>query len=121
MRVHRAIIKWSCLISICKQPEPPSLQCYPVLLAPLCLSVTVPSWINEKAPDVSVTSVLVQSNVGSTVIYVAIGLIGAWAYPVDCPSNVLTSLSKPGIDPSAMFDIITRVTAMIWSFWMIGW
>lgn len=54
-------------------------------------------------------------------MYILIGLLGAWAYPTHCPSNVLTKLSERGEDPHFVGRIVTRVTAMLWSFFMIGW
>jgi len=63
---------------------------------------------------------MVGSNVFSTGMYIVMGLIGAWAYPHHCPANVLTRLSAKGVDPTSASRIVTRITAMAWSFFMIG-
>lgn len=44
-----------------------------------CFIVTVPSWLNEKKEDVSVNKAVWISTIGSTFLYITVGLMGAMA------------------------------------------
>jgi hypothetical protein len=60
------------------------------VLANFFFVVTVPSWLNEKAPGVSVGGALGVSVGASTALYLILGIVGAMA-PVSWASTDLIS------------------------------
>eukprot|EP00658_Telonema_sp_P-2_P068566 TRINITY_DN5749_c0_g3_i1.p1 TRINITY_DN5749_c0_g3~~TRINITY_DN5749_c0_g3_i1.p1 ORF type:complete len:567 (+),score=113.34 TRINITY_DN5749_c0_g3_i1:206-1906(+) len=85
-------------------------------------AVAIPSWLNEKQENVPVNKTIWVSHLIATLLYVLLGLSAAWAYNGDCPYNVLTQLSEtpPPGDSNGDCRIATQVTALVWSFFMIG-
>ena len=75
--------------------------------------ILLPSWLNEKKPSVSVNKTIWYSGIASTVMYVLMGLLGAWAYPHANP-NILNVLVSPhsGRLESGEWHIIVRYTIM---------
>ena len=60
-----------------------------VVIFNFAFCVTVPSWLNEKAPHVSVNTVFWTSTTTATVLYTAVGVLGALAFP-QVPENMLS-------------------------------
>ena len=73
-----------------------SSNCLGVIIFNFAFCVTVPSWINEKAPDVSVNKVIWSSTTSSTVLYAAVGWLGAMAFDA-APDNMLEVLESPKV------------------------
>ena len=76
--------------------------------------VTVPSWCNEKRDTVSVNRVIWSSTLVSSLLFIAIGLLGAWAYPGLRYANLLTYMAAPGS------PIVTQVFVYLFSLFVIG-
>ena len=105
--------------------------------------VTVPSWLNEKAPHVGVNRVFWTSTILSTLLYTSVGVLGAMAF-AQCPENAhplwalqpLTSRwapksaahARPGSKSEQMLSIIvservglfTRLCGTIFGVVIIG-
>mmetsp|Transcript_6793 Transcript_6793/g.13414 ORF Transcript_6793/g.13414 Transcript_6793/m.13414 type:complete len:540 (-) Transcript_6793:1023-2642(-) len=73
----------------------------------------IPSWLNEKRPDVSVTKTVWISSVASTLLYAATGMMGAMAY-TRADGNFLNTLSN------SCSPTVTRISAFLFAFGMIG-
>jgi len=73
----------------------------------------IPSWLNEKRQDVSVNLTVWTSTVGSTVLYILTGLMGACAY-TRAEGNFLNALSNE------CSPLVTRVSAFLFAFGIIG-
>eukprot|EP00284_Hemiselmis_tepida_P012661 CAMPEP_0174934316 /NCGR_PEP_ID=MMETSP1355-20121228/49130_1 /TAXON_ID=464990 /ORGANISM="Hemiselmis tepida, Strain CCMP443" /LENGTH=304 /DNA_ID=CAMNT_0016180901 /DNA_START=102 /DNA_END=1012 /DNA_ORIENTATION=- len=73
----------------------------------------IPSWVNEKKPDVSINLSVWVSTIASTVGYILIGIMGASAY-ARAPGNFLSAAANQ-CSPS-----ITRISAFVFAFGMIG-
>eukprot|EP00467_Chlorarachnion_reptans_P001881 CAMPEP_0114538878 /NCGR_PEP_ID=MMETSP0109-20121206/30384_1 /TAXON_ID=29199 /ORGANISM="Chlorarachnion reptans, Strain CCCM449" /LENGTH=532 /DNA_ID=CAMNT_0001722939 /DNA_START=166 /DNA_END=1761 /DNA_ORIENTATION=+ len=69
--------------------------------------VTVPSWVNEKRPDVNIHKTLWSSITTGTFLFILMGLVGAMAYKFPHGADLLTKLSHPNQ------WIITRVFAQL--------
>jgi hypothetical protein len=85
--------------------------------------VFLPSWVNEKKPDVSVNKTIWYSTISSTMMYIAMGLLGGWAYP-HANENILDVLVSPtelhaGTESPAWHEFI-RVCAMLFAIGIIG-
>ena len=52
--------------------------------------VTVPSWVNEKKPQVSVKKVMWTSALTCSLLQLAFGLLGAWAFDLVGPKATCT-------------------------------
>ena len=62
-----------------------------------CFVTAVPSWINEKAPSVSIPRSIAQALTGATLIFVSLGALGALAYASFPDStDVLDKLNQSG-------------------------
>ena len=61
------------------------------MLANFFFVPTIPSWLNEKAPTVSVASAVTIAVTYSTLLYVAIGLLGAYSAIVWNGSDLVSS------------------------------
>jgi len=73
----------------------------------------IPSWVNEKKPDVSINISVWVSTISSTIMYILIGIMGATAYN-RAPGNFLSAASNH-CSPN-----ITRISAFVFAFGMIG-
>lgn len=73
----------------------------------------IPSWVNEKRPDVSVRFTVWFSTLASTVLYALVGVMGASAY-ARTQGNFLSTLSN------VCSPRITRISAFLFAFGMIG-
>jgi len=69
--------------------------------------VTVPSWVNEKRPDVKIHGSLLNSVAVGTLMFALMGAVGAMAYQFPAGADLLTKLTNP----SQWF--ITRVLAQL--------
>jgi len=73
-----------------------------IVLYNYAMAITVPSWINEKLPSVSVNRTLWGGSIAATVMYIVFGFIGAAASP-DARSDILVSMRNvPGHEGLAM-------------------
>ena len=52
--------------------------------------MTVPSWVNEKKPQVSVKKVMWTSALTCSLLQLAFGLLGAWAFDLVGPKATCT-------------------------------
>ena len=77
-----------------------------VVIFNFAFCVTVPSWLNEKAPGVDVNRVFWTSTVASTLLYAAVGILGAAAFP-NAPENMLSELL------SEQVGLTTRLAATL--------
>ena len=75
--------------------------------------VTVPSWLNEKAPAVSVNRCFWTSTLTATTLYTCVGILGALAFP-RVPENMLDLLLSSAV------GVTTRVCATIFGVVIIG-
>lgn len=91
---------------------------YPQLVSVFIFSwayvIFVPSWLNEKAPEVSVKKVIWSAGISSFIGYVAIGWLCAAVYAAVGLDNFLTKLSQ------APTPIVTRVTSYLFSLGVIA-
>lgn len=74
---------------------------------------TLPSWMNEKRPEVPATKILWTSALFSTLMYVLLGIGGAIAYP-NAETNLLQVLGAPVSSP------VTRVCSYLFGTLVIG-
>lgn len=79
----------------------------------LAFVVTIPSWVNEKKPKVSVNRSIWYSTIASVIGYIVVGLLGAWCYP-QAPDNILRVLVS---NESSTF---TRICATLFAMGIIG-
>ena len=84
-----------------------------VVIFNFAFCVTVPSWLNEKAPGVSVNHVFWTSTVTATLLYTAVGLMGALAFP-SVPENMLSLMLTHHV------GLTTRVCATVFGVVIIG-
>ena len=59
--------------------EPNVFEAFGVVMFTYAFIVTVPSWVNEKKPQVSVKKVMWTSALTCSLLQLAFGLLGAWA------------------------------------------
>ena len=84
-----------------------------VVIFNFAFCVTVPSWLNEKAPHVSVNTVFWTSTTTATVLYTAVGVLGALAFP-QVPENMLSLML------SSQVGLTTRLCATLFGVVIIG-
>jgi hypothetical protein len=84
-----------------------------VVIFNFAFCVTVPSWLNEKAPGVSVNCVFWTSTVLSTLLYTSVGVLGALAF-ADVPENILSLLV------SEQVGLTTRLCGIFFGVLIIG-
>ena len=84
-----------------------------VVIFNFAFCVTVPSWLNEKAPSVSVNRVFWTATVTSTLLYAAVGYLGARAF-ADAPENMLSMLLSPRV------GLPTRLCATLFGVLIVG-
>ena len=75
--------------------------------------MTVPSWLNEKAPGVSVNRVFWTSTILSTLLYTSVGVLGALAF-AEVPENMLSLLV------SEQVGLLTRLSGILFGVLIIG-
>jgi len=71
--------------------------------------VTVPSWCNERKPSVSVNRSLWTATITSSIIYLLIGIPGAWAFKLQANSDIISTING---SPSA--NVITRIAVYLY-------
>lgn len=85
--------------------------------------ILLPSWVNEKKPEVSVNKTVWYSGIGATVMYILMGWLGAAAFP-DVNANVLDVLVSPhqpaGLEESHGWHQFIQVCAMLFAIGIIG-
>jgi amino acid permease len=84
-----------------------------VVIFNFAFCVTVPSWLNEKAPRVGVNQVFWTSTITATLLYTAVGALGAMAFP-RAPENLLSVML------SAKVSVATRLCATLFGVVIIG-
>jgi len=84
-----------------------------VVLFNYAFSITVPSWLNEKLPEVSVNKTIWTSSLLSSVIYISFGLLAASSFE-NAGANLLILLS------STKVHFMTRICAAIFGTAIIG-
>ncbi|KAJ8609829.1 hypothetical protein CTAYLR_008135 [Chrysophaeum taylorii] len=84
-----------------------------VVMFNFAFCVTIPSWVNEKAPSVDARKVVWASCLSSAAGYVAVGWAGGLAY-ARASDNVLDELTAP----SATF--VTRICGGLFAYAIIG-
>ena len=84
-----------------------------VVLFNYAFSITVPSWLNEKLPEVSVNKTIWTSSILSSVIYISFGLSAASTFE-NAGANLLILLS------SSKVHFMTRICAAIFGTAIIG-
>jgi amino acid permease len=71
--------------------------------------VSIPSWANEKKPNVSVTTTVWVATWFNFLLYLSTGLLGAWALPNMKTSDFLVILGRP------RSDVLAKVAVMLFS------
>ena len=84
-----------------------------VVIFNFAFCVTVPSWLNEKAPGVSVNRVFWTSTVLSTLLYTSVGVLGALAF-ANVPENMLSLMV------SEQVGLTTRLCGILFGVLIIG-
>jgi len=84
-----------------------------VIIFNFAFVVTIPSWVNEKKPGVSVNKAMWSSTISSCAGYILVGLLGSWAY-AHVPANFLSALG------SKLTPVVTRVCAYLFAIGIIG-
>ena len=84
-----------------------------VVIFNFAFCVTVPSWLNEKAPGVSVNRVFWTSTVLSTLLYTSVGVLGALAF-ANVPENMLSLMV------SEQVGLPTRLCGILFGVLIIG-
>ena len=69
-----------------------------VVLFNFAFAITVPAWLNEKLPDVSVAPVIWSAVTLNTALYLALGVLGGMSYS-DPKSDMLILLSGKDAAP----------------------
>ena len=70
--------------------EPNVFEAFGVVMFTYAFIVTVPSWVNEKKPAVSVKKVMWTSALTCSLLQLAFGLLGAWAFDLVGPKATCT-------------------------------
>ena len=70
--------------------EPNVFEAFGVVMFTYAFIVTVPSWVNEKKPQVSVKKVMWTSALTCSLLQLAFGLLGAWAFDLVGPKATCT-------------------------------
>jgi len=84
-----------------------------VVLFNFAFSVTVPSWLSEKEPDVSVNKTIWSSSSLSCVVYILFGTMGALSFS-EAPGNMLILLASKKV------CLLTRICAAFFGASIIG-
>jgi len=74
---------------------------------------TTPAWLNEKRPEVSVGKVLWSSAFASTILYLAVGIMSAMAFP-HAEGNVLQTLS------AGRHWLLTKISSFLFGVLVLG-
>lgn len=85
-----------------------------VVIFNFAFCVTVPSWLNEKAPSCSVNRVFWTATTTATALYATVGILGALAFP-NAPENMLSLLML-----SSHVGLTTRLCATLFGVLIIG-
>jgi amino acid permease len=78
----------------------------------------LPSWINEKAPEVNITRSIVYSLTGATAVFIVLGVMGALAYApfFNTDADVLDKLNQSGNSlirvTYFLFPIVVNLTSI---------
>lgn len=84
-----------------------------VILFNYAFSITVPAWLYEKHPDVSVNKMIWSSTTMASVLYLMFGIMGAMSFP-DVSQNMLVLLT------STKVHAFTRFSAALFGVIIIG-
>jgi len=84
-----------------------------VILFNYALVITVPAWLYEKESHVDIPTVMHGSTITSTVLYIAIGILGCLAMP-DVSDNFLESIM------SGALGLPTQIGSSIFAFFIVG-
>ena len=87
--------------------------CLGVVIFNFAFCVTIPSWLKEKKPEVSVAKTLWGATTFSAVLYTAVGVCGAIAFDLE-PGDFLSLLMSEKV------PLATRVGAVIFGLAIIG-
>lgn len=74
----------------------------------------IPSWYNEKSPHVSGNTAIWTSTASMGIVYICIGVLGAWAYPHIASDNVLNIMS------TTRSDALTRICVVLFLLFTIA-
>ena len=96
--------------------EPNVFEAFGVVMFTYAFIVTVPSWVNEKKPAVSVKKVMWTSALTCSLLQLAFGLLGAWAFDLVGPKATCTKSDCQNI--LLIFDhpdmpVITRYSSYL--------
>lgn len=75
---------------------------------------TVPSWVNEKKPHVSVNKSIWSSTLTSNFIKLSFGYLAGITYAIGGSSNILNVISRNA--PTGAFGVITRLSVYLFNF-----
>jgi Transmembrane amino acid transporter protein len=64
---------------------------------------TIPSWVNEKKPHVSVNKSMWGAAVLSTSLFSVVGIVGAWAYHFTPTEDILSKINDDKVPASWLF------------------
>ena len=84
-----------------------------VVLFNFCVVIAVPAWLYEREPHVNVPAVINYSSALSTVLYIAIGVLGCLAMP-NVSDNMLESMM------SGALGTLMQIGATLFAFAIIG-
>lgn len=84
-----------------------------VILFNFSLVMAIPAWLNEKKETVSVEKVVYGSTAISTALYIAVGILGAFAIP-----NVNVNLLEPMV--SGAYGAGLQLSGSLFAFFIIG-
>jgi amino acid permease len=84
-----------------------------VILFNFALVMAVPSWLHEKKENVSVKKVVYGSTGIAMILYVSVGILGAFAIP-----NVKVNMLEPMV--SGAYGIGLQITGSLFAFVIIG-
>jgi len=86
-----------------------------LVLANYAFVATIPSWINAKEKSVNVQRSLWTATIGSTVLYILLGILGAMALPN--ASNLLVALTTYAASPFLRF--VSKISGYIFTIAVI--
>ncbi|KAI9254620.1 hypothetical protein BDA99DRAFT_562712 [Phascolomyces articulosus] len=75
----------------------------------------IPTWVHSLKPGVSIHKCLAYALSINTAIYLALGILGAFAFPMQASDNILTILSTKSTIASQVTSFIFPVCALITS------
>ena len=93
---------------------------------------TVPSWVNEKRPSVSVNKAVWLSSFLCIVIFFVIGIPGCMAFQdylagpatgmckqgVNCKQDIMGVLTDPTLSPASLYDNVVVRNILVWSVYL---